>query len=73
MSEYQKIFQEIESKKQDLENRIAIAVQGEVSKFQSENDIPIESVYIHFVDRTEMGGSKRYEVISASVDLDYTP
>ena len=73
MSEYQKTLREIEAKKQNLENRIAVAVQAEVSKFQSENDMPVEGVYIHIIERTEMGESKRYEVTSASVDLDYKP
>lgn len=73
MNEYQKLLREIEAKKQDLESRIAVAVQAEVSKFQSENDMPVEGVYIHIIERTEMGESKRYEVTSASVDLDYKP
>lgn len=73
MSEYQKTLREIEAKKQDLENRIAIAVQAEVSKFQSENDMPVEGVYIYLTERTEVGESKRYEVTSTSVDLDYKP
>ena len=46
MNEYQKMLHEIEAKKQQLEQRIAAAVQAELSQWQQENSLPIRGVYI---------------------------
>lgn len=73
MNEYQKMLHEIEAKKQELEHRIAAAVQAEVSQWQQENSLPIREVYIDLQDVSAMGESKRYEVASALVDIDFKP
>lgn len=73
MNEYQKMLHEIEAKKQQLEQRIAAAVQAELSQWQQENSLPIREVYIDLEDVSEMGNPKRYEVTGASVDIDFKP
>ncbi|WP_104500339.1 hypothetical protein [Acinetobacter indicus] len=73
MNEYQKMLHEIEAKKQELERRIAVAVQAELAQWQHENNLPVQSIYIDLEQLTEMGQPKRYEVVGASVDLDYKP
>lgn len=73
MNEYQKMLHEIEAKKQQLEQRIAAAVQAELSQWQQENSLPIREVYIDLEDVSTMGNLKRYEVSRASVDIDFKP
>lgn len=73
MTEYQKMLHEIEAKKQELEQRIAAAVQTEVSQWQQENSLPIREVYIDLEDVSAMGRPKRYEVSKVAVDIDFKP
>jgi len=73
MNEYQKMLHEIEAKKQELEQRIAAAVQAEVSRWQQENSLPIREVYIDLQSVSVMGSPKQYEVTGASVDIDFKP
>ncbi|HCM31544.1 MAG TPA: hypothetical protein DIC32_08355 [Acinetobacter radioresistens] len=73
MNEYQKMLHEIEAKKQQLEQRIAAAVQAELSQWQQENSLPIRQVYIDLEDISAMGSPKLYEVTGASVDIDFKP
>lgn len=73
MNEYQKMLHKIEAKKQELEQRIAAAVQAELSQWQQENSLPIRQVYIDLEDVSTMGNPKRYEVTGASVDIDFKP
>lgn len=73
MTEYQKMLHEIEAKKQKLEQRIAAVVQAEISQWQQENSLPIREVYIDLQGVSAMGESKRYEVASASIDIDFKP
>ena len=73
MNEYQKLLHEIESKKQELEQRIAFAVQKELAQWQSENDLAVKSIYINLADVSYVGSSKRYEVVGADIDIDYKP
>ena len=73
MNEYQKMLHEIEAKKQELEQRIAAAVQAEVSQWQQENSLPIREIYIDLQDVSAMGEPKKYEVTGASVDIDFKP
>lgn len=73
MNEYQKMLHEIEAKKQQLEQRIAAAVQAELSQWQQENSLPIREVYIDLQDVSAMGEPKQYEVTGASVDIDFKP
>lgn len=73
MNEYQMMLREIEAKKQELEQRIRSVVQAEVSQWQQENGVPVQSVDIELSDITSEGVPKRYEVTGASVDLDYRP
>ncbi|MCU4365481.1 hypothetical protein KTG70_10000 [Acinetobacter variabilis] len=73
MNEYQKMLHEIEAKKQELEQRIAAVVQAEISQWQQENSLPVQSIYIDLEDVSTMGNPKRYEVSRASVDIDYRP
>ena len=73
MNEYQKMLHEIEAKKQQLEQRIAAAVQAELSRWQQENSLPIRQVYIDLEDVSAMGSPKLYEVTGASVDIDFKP
>ena len=73
MNEYQKMLHEIEAKKQQLEQRIAAAVQAELSQWQQENSLPIREIYIDLQDVSAMGESKQYEVTGASVDIDFKP
>lgn len=73
MNKYTEMLHEIESKKQDLEQRIAAAVQAEISQWQQENNLPVQNVYIDLTQATLMGGPKRYEVTGTSIDLDYKP
>ncbi|MGV5004826.1 hypothetical protein ACVCFZ_05120 [Acinetobacter variabilis] len=73
MNKYTEMLHEIEAKKQDLEQRIAAAVQAELSQWQQENSLPIREVYIDLQDVSAMGESKRYEVASASIDIDFKP
>lgn len=73
MTEYQKMLHEIEAKKQQLEQRIAAAVQAELSQWQQENSLPIREVYIDLQDVSTMGNPKRYEISRASVDIDFKP
>ena len=73
MNKYTEILHEIEAKKQELEQRIAAAVQAEVSRWQQENSLQIREVYIDLEDVSEMGSPKLYEVTGASVDIDFKP
>ncbi|WP_436913584.1 hypothetical protein [Acinetobacter schindleri] len=73
MTEYQKMLHEIEAKKQQLEQRIAAAVQAELSQWQQENSLPIREVYIDLQDVSAMSEPKQYEVTGASVDIDFKP
>ncbi|WP_262738671.1 hypothetical protein [Acinetobacter variabilis] len=73
MNKYTEMLHEIEAKKQQLEQRIAAAVQAEISQWQQENNLPIREVYIDLEDVSTMGEPKRYEVSRASVDIDYRP
>jgi len=73
MNEYQKMLHEIEAKKQQLEQRIAAAVQAELSQWQQENSLPIREIYIDLQDVSAMGEPKQYEVTGASVDIDFKP
>lgn len=73
MNEYQKMLHEIEAKKQELEQNIANAVQAEIAKWQQENNLPVQSIYIDVVANYSHGDPKRYVVSGASVDLDYQP
>lgn len=73
MNEYQMMLREIEAKKQELEQRIRSVVQAEVSQWQQENGVPVQSVDIELSDITSEDVPKRYEVTGASVDLDYRP
>lgn len=73
MNEYQKMLHEIEAKKQQLEQRIAAAVQAEVSQWQQENNLPVQAIYIDVVSAHSQGDPKRYEVAGASVDIDFKP
>ena len=73
MNEYQKMLHEIEAKKQQLEQRIAAAVQAELSQWQQENSLPIREVYIDLEDVSTMGSPKLYGVTGASVDIDFKP
>lgn len=73
MNEYQKMLHEIEAKKQELEQRIATAVQAEVSQWQQENNLPVQTIYIDVVSAHSQGDPKRYVVSGASVDIDYRP
>ncbi|MCU4518636.1 hypothetical protein KTI62_00280 [Acinetobacter schindleri] len=73
MNEYQKMLHEIEAKKQQLEQRIAAAVQAELSQWQQENSLPIREVYIDLQDVSAMGEPKQYEVTGASIDIDFKP
>lgn len=73
MNEYQKMLHEIEAKKLELEQRIAKAVQAEISKWQKENSLPVQNVYVDLVQIQTIGESKTYEVASASVDIDFKP
>ena len=73
MNKYTEMLHEIEAKKQELEQRIAAAVQAELSQWQQENSLPIRQVYIDLEDVSTMGNPKRYEVTGASVDIDFKP
>ncbi len=73
MNEYQKMLHEIERKKLQLEINIASAVSAEIQKWQEENKLPVQSVYINLSSVYGLGQVKRYEVTGASVDLDYKP
>ncbi|MBJ9904817.1 hypothetical protein [Acinetobacter bereziniae] len=73
MNEYQKMLHEIEAKKLELEQRIAKAVQAEISQWQKENSLPVQNVYVDLVQIQTIGESKTYEVASASVDIDFKP
>lgn len=73
MNEYQKMLHEIEAKKQELERRIAVAVQAELAQWQHENNLPIQAIYIDVISVHSQGDPKRYVVSGASVDIDYQP
>jgi len=73
MNEYQKMLHEIEAKKQELEHRIAAAVQAELAEWQHENDLPVQAIYIDVVAAHSHGDPKRYAVTGASVDIDFKP
>lgn len=73
VNKYTEMLHEIEAKKQQLEQRIAAAVQAELSQWQQENSLPIREVYIDLEDVSTMGNPKRYEVSRASVDVDFKP
>lgn len=73
MNEYQKMLHEIEAKKLELEQKIAKAVQAEISKWQKENSLPVQNVYVDLVQIQTIGEAKTYEVASASVDIDFKP
>ena len=73
VNKYTEMLHEIEAKKQQLEQRIAAAVQAEVSQWQQENSLPVREVYIDLQDVSAMGEPKHYEVTGASVDIDFKP
>lgn len=73
MNEYQKMLHEIEAKKQELERRIAVAVQAELAQWQHENNLPVQAIYIDVVSAHSQGDPKRYVVSGASVDIDFKP
>ncbi|QIC69806.1 hypothetical protein [Acinetobacter indicus] len=73
MNEYQKMLHEIEAKKQELEQRIAVAVQAELAQWQHENNLPVQAIYIDVISVHSQGDPKRYVVSGASVDIDYRP
>lgn len=73
MNEYQKMLHEIEAKKLELEQRIAKAVQTEISQWQKENSLPVQNVYVDLVQIKTISEAKTYEVASASVDIDFKP
>ena len=73
MNKYTEMLHEIEAKKQELEQRIAAAVQAELSQWQQENSLPIRGVYIDLEDLSEMGSPKLCGVTGASVDIDFKP
>lgn len=73
MNEYIKMLREIEAKKKDLETRIAQIVGEEVAKWQLENKLAIQTVYIDLADERSIEGPKKYIVTGASVDIDYKP
>ncbi len=73
MNEYQKMLHEIEAKKLELEQRIAKAVQAEISQWQKENSLPVQNVYVDLIQVQTIGESKIYEVASTSVDIDFKP
>ena len=73
MNEYQKMLHEIEAKKQELEQRIAAVVQAEISQWQKENSLPVQSIYIDLTQIHTIGEPKQYEVTGASVDIDFKP
>ncbi|HJF29104.1 hypothetical protein NI467_06400 [Acinetobacter bohemicus] len=73
MNEYQKMLHEIEAKKQELEQRIAAAVQAELAQWQQENNLPVQAIYIDVVSAHSLGDPKRYVVSGASVDIDFKP
>lgn len=72
-NEYMKMLHEIEEKKQELERRIGAAVQTEITKWQKENNLAVQNVYVSLAQVVEIGKPKHYEVSSVSVDLDYKP
>ncbi|MEQ1411525.1 hypothetical protein [Acinetobacter indicus] len=73
MNEYQKMLHEIEAKKQELEQRIAVAVQAELAQWQHENNLPVQAIYIDVISVHSQGDPKRYVVEGVSVDIDYRP
>lgn len=73
MSEYLKMLHEIEAKKEHLERRIAQAVQAEISIWQQENKLAVKGVYLTLTNTDEIRNPKRYEVVDASIDIDYKP
>lgn len=73
MNEYQKMLHEIEAKKQELEQRIAVVVQAELAQWQHENNLPVQAIYIDVISVHSQGDPKRYVVSGASVDIDYRP
>lgn len=73
MNEYQKMLHEIEAKKQELEQRIAAVVQAEISQWQQENSLPVQSIYIDLTQIHTIGEPKQYEVTGVSVDIDFKP
>lgn len=73
MSEYTKMLHEIEAKKSALEARIVQVVSEEIAKWQSENSLAVQAVYIDLVDEQTLGSPKKYIVTGASVDIDYKP
>lgn len=73
MNEYIKMLREIEAKKKNLETRIAQKVGEEVAKWQSENKLAIQTIYIDLADERSPEGPKKYIVTGASVDIDYKP
>ncbi|AYA02107.1 hypothetical protein BEN74_03965 [Acinetobacter sp. WCHAc010034] len=73
MSKYLEVIHEIDSKKQELERRIAAAVQSEIYQWQRENSLPIHSISIDLLDVTDIGSPKRRGVSGVSVEVDFTP
>ncbi|CAA0150073.1 hypothetical protein ACY2LX_003723 [Acinetobacter baumannii] len=73
MNEYIKMLQEIEVKKKKLETRIAQVVGEEVDKWQSENNLAVQTIYIDLVDEQSIEGPKKNIVIGVLVDIDYKP
>ncbi|AMX20171.1 hypothetical protein [Acinetobacter pittii] len=73
MNDYQMMLKEIEQKKAQLEQELMQLVSDKVNEWQSENNLPIKSIYIDLADVTSLGGNKKYIVSGASVDIDYKP
>lgn len=73
VNKYTEMLHEIEAKKQQLEQRIAAAVQAELSQWQHENNLPVQAIYIDVISAHSQGDPKRYVVSGASVDIDYRP
>ncbi|MBP8005309.1 MAG: hypothetical protein KAZ18_00155 [Acinetobacter sp.] len=73
MNEYTKMLHEIESKKTDLEQRISHVIGEEVAKWQAENQLAVQSLYVDLTPEHSLGSAKKYIVTGVSVDLDYKP
>lgn len=73
MNEYTKMLHEIESKKSDLEQRISNLVGEEIAKWQAENQLAVQSIYVDLNQEHSLGSAKKYIVTGVSIDLDYKP
>lgn len=61
----------IERNREELEMRIAKAVHIEVSQWQAENEVLINSVYVNLEQIYTLGGRPKSLVTGANVDLQY--